>query len=463
MDSGCRFSAPIDQARRWIASTYRPGDFQHLSTTGGSIHEHATSENGGGMAYRELSRMQIQEVIRRWQSGESQRSIARAMGIARVTVRRYIAHAEMFGLVQTGPPPSDVQLVELVRLASESLAHVRAQPSGVVVEPYTERIGNWLNAGLQLSRVHELLTEQIVVSYSSLRRFVVRKRLVPRSVRTTVRVAPSAPCEIAEMDGWQGGTFVDLADVRSQAETWSRDVAGQRRHGTTQQSPTHVFEQHERQHLLAYDGTPFDVPIWRTVSVHVDHHVSFQSSLYSAPWDRCPPGTRLEVRGDRQLVRLYSQGALVAVHARKPKGGRSTDPDHYPPERTAYALRSPQRIIQQARFVGVSVGAFAEQLLAEPHPWARLRQAQKLLRLCERYGANRSDQACAYALSFELLNVRRLEKHILELALDLPFATGAASAAEPTSIIDQRPPSGRFARPGTAFDHRFLAAMGLGS
>jgi hypothetical protein len=168
------------------------------------------------------------------------------------------------------------------------------------------------------------------------------------------------------------------------------------------------------------------------------------------------------VRGDRQLVRLYSQGVLVAVHMRKPKGGRSTDPDHYPPERTAYALRSPQRIIQQARFVGASVGAFAEQVLSEPHPWARLRQAQKLLRLAERYGANRLDQACAYALSFELLNVRRLE-HILELALDQPSGTVAASPAEPTPVIDQPPPSSRFARPGTAFDHRFLAAIGVGS
>jgi hypothetical protein len=235
-------------------------------------------------------------------------------------------------------------------------------------------------------------------------------------------------------------------------------VAGQRRHGTTGERPIDVFEQHERMHLLAYDGVPFDVPIWRTVSVHLDHHVSFQSALYSAPWDRCPPRTRVEVRGDRQLVRLYAHGELVAVHARKPKGGRATDPAHYPPERVAYALRSPRRLVEQARFLGNSVGAFAERLLAEPHPWAKLRQAQKLLRLAERYGAERTDQACAYALSFELLNVRRLE-HILEHALDQP-ADGAAVV--PTSVveIEHATPSSRFARPGSAFDHRFVTAAG---
>src|SRR5947209_5874340 len=101
------------------------------------------------MAYRELSRMHVQEVIRRWQSGESQRSIARAIGIARVTVRRYVAHAEKLGLVHAGPPPTEAQLAELGRLAREGLAHVRAGPSAVVLEPYLEHIAGWIDDDLQ--------------------------------------------------------------------------------------------------------------------------------------------------------------------------------------------------------------------------------------------------------------------------------------------------------------------------
>jgi hypothetical protein len=257
---------------------------------------------------------------------------------------------------------------------------------------------------------------------------------------------------------WQGGTFIDLGDARVQAATWSREVAGQRRHGTTFQHPIEVFERHERDHLLPYDGAPFDVPIWREVSVHLDYHISFQSALYSAPHDRCPPRTHIEVRGDRHLVRLYHRGVLVAVHVRQPKGGRSTDPAHYPPERASYALRSSKRIIQQARFLGPNLGTFAEQLLGGVQPWAKLRQAQKLLRLAERYGIVRAEQACAYALSFELVNVRRLE-HILEDALDEPVTPVAES--EPG--VDRLPPSSRFALPGSAFDHRFAAASGASS
>ena len=100
--------------------------------------------------------------------------------------------------------------------------------------------------------------------------------------------------------------------------------------------------------LLAWDGVPYDVPLWRELVVHPDHHVSFQYALYSAPSTTCPPGTRLEVRGDRSLVKLYRRGELIKVHPRQPQGRRSTDPDDYPQERTAYALRAPDRLIRQA-------------------------------------------------------------------------------------------------------------------
>ena len=51
-----------------------------------------------GMGYRELSRMEIVEVVPRWQMGESQRAIARGSGVARETVKKYLRAAEELGL-----------------------------------------------------------------------------------------------------------------------------------------------------------------------------------------------------------------------------------------------------------------------------------------------------------------------------------------------------------------------------
>ena len=62
------------------------------------------------MAYREVHRVEIREIIRRWQAGLSQRRIASGTGLSRVTVRRYIAAAEAAGLQPGGPEPSEEQL-----------------------------------------------------------------------------------------------------------------------------------------------------------------------------------------------------------------------------------------------------------------------------------------------------------------------------------------------------------------
>jgi len=56
----------------------------------------ATNEVSG-MGYRELSRMEIVEVVRRWQMGESQRAIDRGSGVARETVKKYLPAAAGLG------------------------------------------------------------------------------------------------------------------------------------------------------------------------------------------------------------------------------------------------------------------------------------------------------------------------------------------------------------------------------
>jgi transposase len=49
------------------------------------------------MGYREPHRMEIEEVVRRWQGNESQRAIARATGLARETVKKYLTAAGDLG------------------------------------------------------------------------------------------------------------------------------------------------------------------------------------------------------------------------------------------------------------------------------------------------------------------------------------------------------------------------------
>ena len=51
------------------------------------------------MAYREVTRVEIQDIIRRWQAGDSRRKIALGTGLSRDTIAKYIAAAQGAGNV----------------------------------------------------------------------------------------------------------------------------------------------------------------------------------------------------------------------------------------------------------------------------------------------------------------------------------------------------------------------------
>ena len=514
------------------------------------------------MAYKEVSRVEITEIIRQWQAGRGIREITRATGLARNTIRKYILTGQSCGLARDGPPPTESQLITLVQLNRAGPRQV-AIPTDKVLEPWADQIEQWIKHDrLKLTRIQELLAQhRCLVAYTCLRRFVIRRGWMGKGSHTTVRMADTLPGEVAEADfgrlglmwdpesgrrrlAWgmlivlsysrheflwplfrqqlvdviegleacwaffggiprylvldnfpaavvgpdplnprltrgfleyvqhrgfiadparpghpkdkpkvergipyarerffKGGQFNGLTDLRQQAKHWCLEVAGQRVHGTTQRLPLVVFQEEEQSKLLPWDGEPYDVPDWHSATVHPDHHIYYRYALYSAPYSSCPPETKLEVRGDRKLVRLYHRGELIKVHPRQPRGGRSTDPDDYPPERTAYTLRSPDYLRRQSAKLGESVGAFADKLLGGPTPWSKLRQAFKVLRLGERYTPSRLNAACEKALAVDLIDVRRLERILMEALEEEAMPVMAASA----------PPPGRFARPGNVF------------
>ena len=512
------------------------------------------------MAYREVTRVEIQEIIRRWQSGEGYRQIASGTGVSRNTVRRYLSAAKAEGIARDGPAPTDDQISRLVALGQSGPRQVET-PSEELLAPWADQIHRWLTGDrLQVTRIHELLLARgCPVTYQSVRRFIERRHW-RRPRRFTVRMEDTPPGEVAEMDfgrlglihdpetgrrravwalilvlgysrhcfvwptfnqkledviaglesAWaffggipkylvidnfppavatadplhpvftrgfleysqrrgfivdaararhpkdkpkvergvpyvrerffKGGEFKDLADVRVQVQRWCSQVAGLRIHGTTRRQPLVVFQDEERQALLPWDGEPYEIADWRNAKVHQDHHIQCQQALYSVPSPLCPPGQRVEVRVDSKLVRIYHRGQLIKTHVRQPKGGRATDPADYPAELSAYTTRAPDGIKASAQGMGPAVAEFADRLFEGPLPWARVRQGHKLLRLGERYTPQRLDSACRRALEVDLIDVRRLER-ILVQALE----------EETTPQAPKSLPAGRFARPGSAF------------
>lgn len=522
------------------------------------------------MAYHEVAMWEILTVLERLARRESKAVVARTTGHSRSTVRRYERLARALGWTPEGDAPTEALAAEIGR----QVTPVGDRDAGDVERqllPQLEQIREWLapkpteKRGLRLTKVHQLLTRHgTVVPYSSLHRFAVKHCAFGTRGRVTVRMAESAPGELAEIDfgrlglvwdpvtnrrrtawalvvvlpcsrhqyvhvsftqtvhavihgledAWtffggvthrvvldnlaaaitkadrydpivqrtmaeyarhrgfvidpavvrhptgkphvergvpyvrenffRGETWRDLAHVQASVIAWCRETAGTRIHGTTRQRPLAVFENVERAALLPIVGDRFDPPRWAHCRVHPDHHISFGKAIYSVPTRFLH--RKVWVRGDCTLVRIYANQEVIKTHPTQPPGGRSTDHTDYPEELTPYTTRDAQRIIRHAEAQGVHIGRFAAELLGGTFPWAKLRQAQCLLRLGEKYGWARLEGACQRALAFELLNVKRVER-ILRLDLEQPV-----SAPSPTETPVLLLPA-RFARAAGSFAH----------
>jgi transposase len=524
--------------------------------------------------------LDVIEVLRRWQAGQSAREIERSGSGNRKTVARYIRAA-----VEVGVHKTESLTDEVVR---KVLAGVQERPQPVPSSQWRalvaqrERISNWLSPPaprpgepkqrpLRLVRIHELLgREGVEVCYTTLRRFAheelgfrkpratvlledppageevqvdfgtmgyvevdgqrrklhvlvvtlvvsrymfifptlsqkvedvcagldaawwffggMVQRVVPDNASSMiVRADPKAPvlgrsfAEYVQLRGlfvdaarvehprdkarvenqvayvrerwFDGETFTGgLEGIRAHAATWCRDIAGARVHGTTCRVPREHFEAEERAHLRPAPAEPFDVPRWTEAKVHADHHVQVGRALYSVPTAYLHRA--VDVRVDRATVKVFYKSELIKVHPRKEAGGRSTDPEDYPKGKADYAMRSVDGVVHRARGLGEHVGELAQRLLDGPLPWTRMRQAYGLLRLCDRYGAERTNTVCGRALAFDVIDVRRIER-MLKTARSLEEATETAG-----KLIAL---PGRFARDPATFATRSMAGKDGGA
>lgn len=518
---------------------------------GGEVH----------VAYREVTMVEIKEVLRLWLAGGKKKRIAKQLGLDPKTVRRYIAAGEDSGLSLAGGLDglTDDRVADVLIALRTGGGRARGDAWHECAK-HRDVIEQWLGDKVRLTKIRTLLKRRgVLIPYSTLHRFAVAELGFGKNA-PTVPIADGEPGQELQIDtGWMthlvpgadgkrrrfrawiftphlsrcrfvwpcfkettetaieaceaawefyGGVFavavpdntkaiidqadpleprinvtfleyaqsrgfhidparvrtptdkprvertvryvredcfggeelVDLDAARECARRWCDSEDGMRRHSRTQRIPREHFEAVEQPALLPPPSEPYDIPRWSDPKVGRDHYAQVALALYSLP--TLYIGKKLRARADRTLVRFYDQQyQLVKAYPRQPPGGKVTDAEDFPTEKTAYAMRDIALLQRQADQHGEHVGRYAAALLDSPLPWTRMRQVYALLGLVRRYGDTRVDETCRVALAVDMLSVKRLQR-MLEIAAPTP-----ESPAPANNVI----PLGRYLRPASDY------------
>ncbi len=174
------------------------------------------------MAYREVSVVEIKEILRLWVRGMGFRPVAKATGSDRKTIRRYIELAQEQGLSKEG---GTEQLTdELIATIVSKIQPGRTGARGDAwrcCERHREQIKSWLDEDLTLTKVLELLGRKgaVELPYRTLHRFATEELGFGRK-RTTLRVDDCEPGQELQLDfGFMG--LIDEASSGRQRKVWA--------------------------------------------------------------------------------------------------------------------------------------------------------------------------------------------------------------------------------------------------
>jgi transposase len=158
--------------------------------------------------------MDVEQVTRRWLTGEKIRGITRSTGLARNTVKRIVRLAVEGGLKPGDAWPAETKL-QAIREGIGRPGGSASNQAEQALLSHKEQIEHWLkNDRLLLTKIDELLVrEGVAVSYSSLYRFA-SKYCGFGSPAVTVRRREAQPGEVAEVDFGRLGLIQELGAKR---------------------------------------------------------------------------------------------------------------------------------------------------------------------------------------------------------------------------------------------------------
>jgi len=177
------------------------------------------------------------------------------------------------------------------------------------------------------------------------------------------------------------------------------------------------FELVEKETLKPLPTTRYQYFEIKKATVRLDYHVEIDGHFYSVPHRFILKRVDYQLSAER--VELFYKGQSIANHIRSnEKGQATTIASHMPLSHQRYQQWTPQQFVDWSENVGQSMLHVANKIIStRTNPECLRKIHHGFINLGKRYGHQRLDAACHYALAHELLSFSHV-RSVLQSQID---------------------------------------------
>ena len=166
----------------------------------------------------------------------------------------------------------------------------------------------------------------------------------------------------------------------------------------------------EKPYMMPLPTVDFEPAVWSSAKVPNDYLISDGRNRYSVPANLI--GERVDIRTTRNMVEVFFHGAQVALHKRVQsiRYEPIVKPEHMTPEHRSYLRYNTEDFTSWAESVGSDTSRVVQYYLTSgAAPEQGYKACASLMKLGEKYGAKRLENACGQLLAYSSMpSIRNL-------------------------------------------------------
>ena len=161
-----------------------------------------------------------------------------------------------------------------------------------------------------------------------------------------------------------------------------------------------AFLEEERDFLMPLPASPYETAVWSTATIQPDYLITVGNCKYSVPYEFI--GKKVDIRAAENSIEVFYHGDRIASHVRKMYAPEPIYlPEHMPENHRKFLEYNTESFLDWGKSMGHSTHLVIKHFLfMHKVEQQGYKSCASLMKLADRYGTDRLENACAKALSY---------------------------------------------------------------